>query len=389
MGADFVRPFDLLRGTDKVNVLLIIFLALAVAALYWLRKSGADRVASQRPSQVQPERSVLRDRQRAGQPLEPGVPHRVLPLELDAFHFVDRTSVSDEVRQAILIELRKMPRPPLSLYKLLSPEFLSGANSNQISELIMGEAAVAAKVLARVNSPFYGLSRPVQSLGQAVTFLGLNGVRSVALQHMLEESFEASTPARARILNIISNASALAAELLSILANRLNLPEQGALVTQGVLSSVGHLAAASLMPVENSLWTPDNGLLERAEAEQDYLGLSAAEIGSLLMMEWGLPISIVEEVRSIDRILLTPANLVEPERGQRLALCYLCARLGERLALGSLSDLTKADPTADYSTELFHLRSYLASGELAKLQELFQSPELAKRMSEAMLAVRQ
>ena len=76
------------------------------------------------------------------------------------------------------------------MQQLLSPEFVARASSTELSELVMAEPLIAAKVLSTVNSPFYALQKPVTNIGQAVTFLGINTVRSICLQYMLAEAFK-------------------------------------------------------------------------------------------------------------------------------------------------------------------------------------------------------
>lgn len=374
-----------------MTFLIIILAIAAIVAIYYLQKSPA-RNRSVRPLAL--PRSGVREGHRtsasaeASQASPAPAQGLVMPTDLAAFRFVDRDYLSAERRQALVVNLRGVPHPPPSLHKLVSPELLEVANSNEISDLIMGETLIAAKVLARVNSPFYGLRRPVVNIGQAVTFLGLNGVRSICLQYMLDESFKANSPERRKVFDVVLGASALAGELCFKLCARLELPEQGSLVTQVVLSFLGHLATASLMPYDCILWSPGNGLIERTSAEQVRLGLSASEIGSLLMHEWELPPGLIEDVRDIDRMLVTPTGVIEPNRGVRLALCYLCARLGERLALGSVTDLSTIDLKADSSAELFHLRSHLNSPRLSRLVEFLHSAELVKSIHQMQRAIR-
>jgi hypothetical protein len=140
------------------------------------------------------------------------------------------------------------------------------------------------------------------------------------------------------------------------------------------------------LPLDSILWSPGKGLLERASAEQLRLGLSATEIGSLLMQEWGLPASLIAEVAEIDRMLVTPVEQIEPGRSAGLALCYFCARLGERLALGSVSDLAAFDLAADASMDFFYLRRHLDSPRLARLAEFLHSAELVKSVHQMQLA---
>ena len=373
-------------------VVLIVILAIAASVtIYFLVKSKGGRASSVRPT-VAPAPRVSASR-RMPASVAPLVlpastpPGPVQPDELATFSFFDSDCLPVERRQILMENLRKLPRPPLSLYKLVSPEYLDSASSGQISDLITSEALIAAQVLARVNSPFYGLRRPVVSIGQAVTFLGLNSVRGICLQYMLEESFKSSSPERMRVFDMVFGASALGGELCFRLAQRLELPAQGSLVTQLVLSFLGHLATAALMPLDKLMWSPGNGLLERASAEQLCLGLSATEIGSLLMREWGLPAGLIAEVGDIDKVLVRLSGQIEPSREARLDLCFLCARLGERLALGSLRDLAVFDLNADTSAEFFHLRGHLDSPRLARVNDSLRSTELLKSMQQMQGAI--
>ena len=362
-------------GYDKVAVLIVILAIAAIVAISFLRRSSVKSARSRPISSTASRVDTARQVRPSAAPRS-----QAPPDELAAFSFIGSDTLPAERLEVLREDLRKLPRPPLSLHKLVSPELLDSATSGQISDLITTEALITAQVLARVNSPFYGMRRPVVSIGQAITFLGLNSVRGICLQYMLEASVRSSSPERKKVIDMVSGASALAGELCFKLAQRLELPAQGSLVTQVVLSFLGHLATASLQPLDSILWSPGNGLLERASAEQLRLGLSATEIGSLLMQEWGLPTSLIVQVGEIDRMLVTPFDQVEPGRGARLALCFLCARLGERLALGSLSDLATIDLANDSSTEFFHLRAHLDSPRLARLAEFLQSAELVKKV---------
>jgi HD-like signal output (HDOD) protein len=304
-----------------------------------------------------------------------------VPTALKDFQLIQHTELDAARKQALVAELRNMPRPPTSLHQLISLKFVTEATSAELSHLVMGEPLIAAKVLANVNAGFYGLPRKVTSIGQAVTLLGFNTVRSIGLQYMLNNALKADNPALDRIFRTIWASRALASELCSKLAKKLDLPDQGALVSHMVLYFIGHLATYSLMPAHAEAFEVQPDLLERTQSQQTELGVGASEIGCLLMQEWGLPSSIIDDVRDIDHILLTPLGSWDNRRSTRLALCYLCARLGERLAQGTLSDLATFDITAEDDLDLFHLRAYLQAPVLSGLMEHLHAPELAQSMA--------
>jgi HD-like signal output (HDOD) protein len=326
----------------------------------------------------------LRPRVPVEPPLDPeiGVPPFELPAALAAFQPVRHDALDAEPKQAIVAALRRIPRPPPSLRQLVSREFVSKATSPELSALVMGEPLIAAKVLAAVNSPFYGLQKSVVSIGQAVTFLGFNTVRSVGLRYMLSDSFKAGSPDLERVFNTIWSSSAFASELCLKLAQKLALADQGSLATHMVLSFIGRFATYSLLPAHVAVSIANLCLLERVKVEQAQLGLGSAEIGGLLMQEWALPPSIIQDVRDVDSILVTPPEAMDAERGARLALCYLCARLGERLAQGSLDDLAEFDLMAMKDADFFQLKSYLQRPALARLLDYLHAPDLLASLAQ-------
>jgi HD-like signal output (HDOD) protein len=295
---------------------------------------------------------------------------------LKGFEFTRSADLSAEEAKAVVDMLVRIPRPPSALHKLVSPEFLASANTSELSEIVIAEPQIAAKVLVMVNSPFYGLKSPLGSIGQAVTFMGMNTVRSICLQYMLDECFQSNDPDIKKIFDGLWNASAFASELCYKLAQLMQLPEPGALVTQVVLSYLGHVASHSLLPKNLVIPMMSKGMLERARVEQRELGLSAAEIGTLLMREWELPQSIVENVRDIDSVLVTPCDMAQTRRSTNMAFCYVCARLGERLAYGEIKDLAAFDLNQDASVEFFHLHSYMRLPGLARLNDFLHMPEV-------------
>lgn len=303
---------------------------------------------------------------------------RPLPPELAAFHLTPVHDLPAAQRDALTEALRHIPRPPRALHRLISPEFLATASSTEMSELVMSEPLIAAKVLATVNSPLYGLQRSVTSIGQAITFLGMNTVRSLCVRYLLDESFQASDPASRRVFDQLWTASAIASELCSRLSKQLHMADAGTLVTQVVLSFVGHMAVATLPQsrAQPALTDMSLDLVQRYSAQQQVLGLCAPEIGRLLMTSWELPVSIVHGVGDIDLVLTQPASGLDTPAATRRAVAYLCARLAERLSAGALDTLAQWHLATDTAVCTHHLAGHLQPAQQTALQTALGAPEL-------------
>lgn len=366
-----------------MNYIPLVLAVLAALAVLWLLKRPRtgerepDRMPVKKPSETPPTFPVPSVETEAKPGPRPIV--RIASSQIDSmlkgFTPTRSADLPKEDVNAIVAMLSRIPRPPNAMHKLVSPDFLAHANTSELSDMVIAEPQVAAKVLGVVNSPFYGLTAPLGSIGQAVTFLGMNTVRSICLRYMLDASFQSKDPDIKKIFDGLWNASAFASELCFKLAQQLQLPESGALVTQVVLSFLGHVASHSLLPKDMVMAMMSKGLLERSRAEQEHLGLCSAEIGSLLMQKWELPQSIIDKVRDIDQVLVTPCD-ADQERSTRMAFCYFCARLGEKLAYGQVSDLATFHLEREPGPEFFHFRSYLQQPALKRLNEFLHKPEL-------------
>ena len=312
-----------------------------------------------------------------------------MPSELASFRRIEAYAVDDERLKALTQRMQAFPRPPRGLHELLSPSFMESASSEQLTDLILAEPDVAAKVLASANASFYGSSRPVDSVDKAISVLGLNTVRALCLQFMVNDALRPRDPRLQAIFERWWLASAIASQLCVRLGQRLNMPEMGVMVTQVVLSFLGHMLALSLLPPEQTLDNARQDFLERTRREQDELGLCAGELGCLMLSEWAMPAPVVEDVRAIDRILTTPPKQLDDERGVKYAVAYYCARLGEKLASSEWADLEPADPAQLRGPEFFHLQThFMIRPRLMALAQDFRDPTFKEEIARMVASVR-
>jgi HD-like signal output (HDOD) protein len=303
------------------------------------------------------------------------------PPELSGFRMAMPGEL-DEARRAELLEgLARISLPPRSLQELMSPEFLASGASRDLAEFIMREPVLTAKVLGRVNSPFYALQSPIVSVQHAITFLGMNAVRTMAIKFMLEEAFSTEDPQTQALCSRIWDAGMVAADLCVLLSQKLGFTDTGASSTQTVLSFVGDFALMGLLPPDVAAQSWEHRLLERTRLQQEALGINATVAGRLLLEKWQLPEGIVSGVESIGTLLVTPAPAAPGPRELRLALCYCCARIGESIALGRVNDVAQVDLAAGTQPEYHHVRSYLRRPEFARFAEHLQAPDTRVALS--------
>jgi HD-like signal output (HDOD) protein len=379
-----------------VTIYIAFGLVLLVAIFIGVSNKKKDPHASQGPANVvqKPKATVANEQVASAKPS----PNRLsqpqieaagkdAPEELTNLKLTQLSELPPSQVSALVARMQTIPRPPHALDKLVSAEFLAIATSAVLNDLMVGEPQIAAKVLASVNSPMYGLQKPLGSIGQAATYLGMNTVRGICMQHMLDASFKTTSPELNVFYETIWKASAYSSELCFKLAQLLHLPEPGNLVTQVILSYLGPLTSYSLLDKTAVISLSQSGPIERARIEQEQLGLCAREIGSLLMQTWKVPSALIEDVHDIALVMVTPCKVPFDARGARLALCYLCNCIGMMLAKGELVDLRTFDIATSGSAEHYFLLGYLKHPSLVRLTEFLRFPEVVSSVDQMAVAV--
>ncbi len=299
-----------------------------------------------------------------------------MPPALADFTLIGEADISLETQAQLQAALNDISLPHRSLRDLMSPEFLESGASKKLSELILREPMLAARLLARVNSSFYSLQSPIVSVPHAITFLGISAVRNLSLRFMAEDSFKAETPEMQALFANVWDAGMIASELCVLLAQKLGWKETAASSTQTVLSFLGCIATMTLLPKESAATAWRSGLLTQIQLEQAELGLNSLIVGGVLMRLWGLPQSIIDDVNATQRILVTPVEEMNRGDRARLALCYLSSRAGQQIALGAIHEARDINFGASTEPEDHHLHGYLGLPELARIHEHLAAPDI-------------
>ena len=265
------------------------------------------------------------------------------------------------VREQLLQRIETLPRPPGAVQHLLSQEFIDNASSPELAKVVMSEPAVAGKVIATVNSPLYKLRNPVSSIGQAITFLGVNQVRAICIQRLLTGCFTSNDARVGIALDSVWHTNSAATLLLPKLVQIFRLPDAASLTSQVILSFIGQLGVAALMPAASLGAWGRIDLMLRSKMEEQFIGINATEIGALVLRSWGIPETMVAAVSDLDKVLVTPISEIAPERAHTSAVGFLCVWMAEQITRGLGSSAASPwSPLDKQSPELQAWFSYLA-----------------------------
>jgi len=161
-----------------------------------------------------------------------------------------------------------------------------------IGRLISRDQVLSAKVLKLANSAFFGFSRKVGSLTQALVLLGFDVVKGLILTSSVFDLMKH----RAEALWVHSMA---VATVSSAIAAELEMAEAEEASIAGLLHDLGKVVLRAHMPEDNEEITrlvEAEGYRVR-EAEQAVLGFDHSHIGQWLAESWKLPENLIDPIR--------------------------------------------------------------------------------------------
>ena len=195
----------------------------------------------------------------------------------------------DPALRSLDLDLPACPQVLVQLSLLMADE---DANAQSIATLIEADMALASAVVRSVNSALFGLVRRVESVPEAVRYLGTREVSALTFEIGLRGAFPPSPTlnalwARAGRRGLVMGRSAGVLDIDPWLAHT-----AGLFAESGQAALISH-DTAGYQPLIDS--TPD--ALAWLDAEQVHYGVNHATLGAALCQAWGLAAEIASGVR--------------------------------------------------------------------------------------------
>ncbi|HUN84094.1 MAG TPA: response regulator [Terracidiphilus sp.] len=233
--------------------------------------------------------------------------HQFLSKPCDINELKLRLSLAFEMRdlllnpalKSVVTRMRSIPSLP-SLFNELTAALRSENTSlSQIESIIAKDPAMAAKTLQLANSAFIGARGQVSSLLQAVSLIGTETIRALALSVQVFLQIDHNPTAALELPPLWDHSVdvALLARHIARLQSQSEAMEEQCF-TVGLLHDVGKAVLLSELPREYRYIVDhrekEPGALLALEAQ--FLGCTHAQIGAYLMSIWGLPAPLVVAV---------------------------------------------------------------------------------------------
>lgn len=234
--------------------------------------------------------------------------------------------LADDGIRRLLGRVDHLPSAPRTYWELTRRMADPEVTAAELAPIIEQDPAMVVRVLQLVNSVYFGLSQPVLSVRHAVTYLGLELLRGLALSaHVFALPRELGGEPVIAVEELQARALLTARVARRLLADDPLRAEEA--FTAGMVHDIGRLVLALEVPAAWSAIVREAARTGRREidVEAERLGVTHAEVGAYLLGVWGLPFSIVEAVADHH----VPSRVTEGDRAV-LAAVHVASALVNR-----------------------------------------------------------
>jgi putative nucleotidyltransferase with HDIG domain len=270
--------------------------------------------------------------------------------------------------------IKNLPTLPVIVGRILEVADDSGSSANELAELVARDMSVSAKVLNLANSAFYGFSRRITTIPQAVVVLGFDTVRSLALSVSVFDTLKSNSgdvgfDREAFWIHSIGCGTAS-----RLIAKELAYRDTGTFFVAGLLHDLGkvildtHFSAQYAEVVEEMIEEERSAI----DAETDILDIDHAEVGAWLAVRWKFPEILVTPIAAHHNLMVAEGEFLK-----EAVVVHLANILTKRAGIGLCYESTIPTPSSEVQTLLKLTRQQIANveknlvGERDQINEFF------------------
>jgi putative nucleotidyltransferase with HDIG domain len=234
---------------------------------------------------------------------------------------------------AIVAKIETLTPIPQVAQKIMTVAKDPQSSMGQLSELIQYDQAVTANLLKAANSAYFGLSKKVDSLHQAVVYLGMDKIVDLVLLQASGENFSKGQVGYDLNSGELWRYSVSSALIARELAEMKELKDVHAVFTAALVKDIGKVVLSQYVAdsFEKIQLLVSNYEFSFREAEKAVLGIDHAELGGVIAERWGFSDTMVDIIRHHH----VP---MEAQHENEASLVYLADMLCMMIGIGVGSD---------------------------------------------------
>lgn len=167
----------------------------------------------------------------------------------------------DETLRGTIGQIGQLPAVPAVLAELNRALLDPKCSLKAVAAVVEQDPALCAKILQLVNSSFFGLARRVTDIGSAVSYLGIDVLKGLAMMVEVSRQTPSSSACKPLSLDEVHTHSLLTARIARQIARDTSVEEDS--FVAGMLHDVGILILAARLPEELAAVLQQSGAGDR------------------------------------------------------------------------------------------------------------------------------
>ncbi|MEA2073106.1 MAG: HDOD domain-containing protein [Campylobacterota bacterium] len=203
----------------------------------------------------------------------------------------------------LIAKIDSLPPLPESVVQIESLYANGDPDIDDIVEIIKNDPALTADILAKVNAPYYGFSKSIISILQAITLFGSTQIRSIVLSSSLNRCFDIDLSAYGISTNEFAKISTMQSELIFQWYMRVNIdiarnltPIAFIMETSKILISKDIIETGQKKNFYNDL----QEFQDTSFVENKYTMMTSAQINTLVFEHLNLNDTFIEAMKYLD-----------------------------------------------------------------------------------------
>jgi len=198
----------------------------------------------------------------------------------------------------VVDKVDELPSLPQVVIRVMELTEDPDSTAFDINEVLSQDQNMTAQVLRMANSIYYGYSRRIATVTDAIIHIGFNAVRSIVLAASVSKILKKELEGYAMEQGQLWIHSQSAAIFARILAKRVKFRSVELAYTATLLHDIGKLILNSYMneAYREVIDTVNRDRIAFDQSEAAILGFNHAEVGGKVAAKWNLPEDLVEAI---------------------------------------------------------------------------------------------
>ncbi len=236
--------------------------------------------------------------------------------------------------EKLLQEIDSIPPLPTTVTRALQAMEITQSNAKDIAAIMADDQSITTTMLKYANSAYYGLSRKISTVSEAVVILGFATIRSLLLTTAVQGTINKEISGYALAQGQLWKHSIQCAMIAKNLASKAKFPLVEQAFIAGLIHDIGKVVLNSYVgeQYQEIITLVEQERIPFMEAEKRVLGFHHAEVGGRLAAKWNFPAELVDAIENHH----TPLN---SEKSEKLtALVHIADAICMMLGFGLGSD---------------------------------------------------